>query len=132
MRVWFRLLLVAVLAAAIPLKGLAAVGAWACPHGTHGTHSTHGTQAVQTQDQASDDAPPCHQADSQAADKHSAVAKANCCGSCSPCCAAAAPWPTLWVSLVAQPAQAPPCAHAVPLASATADVPLQPPRTSPV
>jgi hypothetical protein len=72
-----RLIVVALLMLALPLKGLAAVGALACPHGA-------GWVAAMVA-QAPADAPPCHEAES---DSESASLP-HVCTACAPCCAPA-------------------------------------------
>lgn len=119
-----RLLLIALLALLLPLKGLAASvllhGAGAGSHG-------HGPALMAA------DLPPCHQAEATAeADGGSADAQpsAGTCTHCAPCCIAVAP---MWaLPLTAQPPDRDPAPAAAPWhwARLALALPDRPPRAA--
>jgi hypothetical protein len=138
-----RLLLIWLIATAVPLKGLAAVAMIGCGPSHHdGTrssliltadHSTHGAlpsteqtavakhvaaDVVQASD-ADDDASPAPATD---------VGPKLKCSGCAPCCAAAAPAPGFSKLAHAEPRSHPPAARDDPFSGVATEVPHRPPR----
>lgn len=133
-----RLFLIWFIAAAIPLKGLAAVSVGGCGPGHAAArgatevvqHETHGDFHEVPADVRSDDAAAAYAGVESVADSargHSAQLKLKC-SSCVPCCSVAAPAFERARISQAESAAAAVASVEIPLPGVFADVPHRPPR----
>jgi hypothetical protein len=117
----WRFLVLVLLVAAVPLKGLAAAGVLGCGH----AQPLAAAALLENPDvQAAEH--PCHGHQAEANQPPTTTP----CGSCAPCCVAAAPYNPAVLVLAASRARAAPAAQPKPLANAPVDRPFEPPRAS--